>query len=176
MLIVFVSIALGGFLVLMVTLMFGGDHDVDMDADADLDHDFDSGHHWLSVKVLSAFATAFGASGSIARAYDISVPWSIAIGLVFGFIIAATADFIIVLFYRQQISSTFSIENLAGKLGTVKLTIQPGQFGEVAVYYRGNNITRRAKCQDAEESVEQGELVKLILADASGFIVKKHKE
>lgn len=175
MLLVFVSIAFGGFLVLMMSLLLGGDHDVDADGDFDTDADGDmgGGHHWLSLKVLSAFATAFGASGAIARAYDVSVPWSMAIGLAAGFIIASIADFIIMLFFKQQASSSFSIQNLNGLEGIVTLTIQPNQYGEVSVHYQGNNITRRAKCSNPNESIPQGDAVIVEIADISGFIVKR---
>ena len=179
MLIVFVSIAFGGFLILLVTLLFGGDADTDVDMDGDADGDFDhdggAGHHWLSVKVLSAFITAFGAGGAIARAYDASMLWSIVTGLVLGLIVGFVADFIIVLFYRQQTTSSFSVGKLAGKTGTVALPILKGKFGEVTVNYKGNSITRRAKNTDAEEEIGQGTLVEIVTADASGFIVKKQQ-
>lgn len=176
---VFISIALGGFGILMITLLLGGDHDVEvdhdisLDVDGDADHDVGGGHHWLSLKVWAAFATAFGAGGSIAKSLGFSTLWSVGIALGFGLVVGFAADAIIVFFYKQQTSSGYSIQDLVGKTGFVILGITPGNYGEVQVRIGSTLICRRAKADDDKEEIKQGQQVTVLAADSSSLLVRK---
>ena len=63
----FVSIALVGLFLLVVSALFG-DHHVDHDVTIETAHEVSFGEHPspFSLRVISLFATAFGAAGSIA--------------------------------------------------------------------------------------------------------------
>ena len=176
-LLIFLGIAGVGFLVLMIMLIFGGDHDVEFDHDFDLDHDVDvdtgSGHHWLSIKVIAAFMTAFGGGGAIGQIYGLSVAWSILIGMGMGIVVAAVVEALISFFYSQQSSSLYSVTELTGKPGTVTLTILPGRIGEVAVQLPSANVRKPAHSQNPTEEIKQGEPVIVVSANPSGIIVKK---
>ncbi len=174
MLFTYICLAVGGCLILLVSLLLGGDHDSDFHADVgDVDHDIDhgGGHHWFSIKVLSAFATAFGAGGAIARSFGASLAWSLLIAFVSGLLIAIVADAIINLFYGQQASSAYSINDLTGKTGTVTLPILPGGIGEVRVTMGSTMATFSAKNQ-GEEGMNQGDTV-VIISPGPPMIVKK---
>lgn len=176
MLFTFICLAVGGCLILLVSLLLGGGHDVDMESDMGMDigHDVGGGegdHSWFSVKVLSAFATAFGAGGAIALAFHASQLVSILIALISGVSIAVVADAIINLFYRQQASSSYSIQDLAGKTGTVTFPILPGGTGEVRVPMGSTAATFSAKAQDPT-GINQGDMVEII-SPGPPMIVKK---
>ena len=179
MLFTYICLAIGGCLVLLVTLMFGGGHDADLHVDVggmDIGHDVDHGdggseHSWFSVKVISAFATAFGAGGAIVRSFHGSIVLSLVIALAFGLLIAVVADAIIGLFYRQQASSSYSIADLAGKTGTVTLPILPGGTGEVRVSLGSTSETFSARSQDAS-GINQGDSV-VVISPGPPMIVKK---
>lgn len=178
-LLIFLGIAGSGFFMLMIMLIFGGDHEVEFDHDFDIDHDVDldtdSGHHWLSIKVISAFMTAFGAGGAIAHIYGLSVGWSVLIGIGAGIIVAAIVETLLSFFYSQQSTSSYRVTQLAGKPGTVTLTILPGRIGEVAVQMADANIRKPARSQNPAEEIGQGESIVVVSADASGLVVEKSK-
>jgi membrane protein implicated in regulation of membrane protease activity len=175
MLFTYICLAVGGCLILLVSLMLGAGHDVNLESDVgvDVDHDADGGgdHHWFSVKVLSAFATAFGAGGAIALSFHTSQVISLLVALICGVSIAVVADAMINLFYRQQSTSTYSISQLAGKTGTVTFPILPDGIGEVRVSLGSSVVTYAAKTQDST-GVKQGDTV-LIISPGPPMIVKK---
>lgn len=172
---VFLAIGGMGFLILMIALLFGGDADADADFDADVDGDMDAGggHHWLSLKVLCSFATAFGAGGASASSYGLGTFTSIGVGLGCGLAIGAVANFLIAFFYSQQATSTFSAQSLKGKRGIVTLAITPGQWGEVQAQIGTMTVTRRAKAVDAAEHIDQGTSVDIVEATSTSMIVQK---
>ncbi|MDP3900013.1 MAG: hypothetical protein Q8Q23_02940 [bacterium] len=174
MIITFLSIALGGFVVLMFTLAFGGDHDVDHDFDHDFDSDGDHGSigaHWFSVKVLSAFATAFGATGVITCVYNFSDFWKLVISTGVGIVIAAIVDAAVSMLYKQQTTTIIRTNECVGKTGTVTLGILANGTGEVRIELEGMAINKPARSQSGEE-IKQGEEVE-VLSGGSPLIVKK---
>lgn len=173
MLLVFSCIALGCFVLLMISLLVGGDGDVEIDHDFDVDHDADAGggYHWLSFKVFMAFGTAFGAAGAIARSYDVHRSYSVLIAIAAGLVLAFIAERLVSFFYQQQASSSFSSGELLGRKGSVILGILPGGTGEVQVSIRGGTVSRPARSQDGDE-IRQGETVEIV-ATGSPLTVRK---
>ena len=186
MLLMFLCIMIGGFLFLLFSLIFGTDHDaevdhdfsvdhdVDHDIDHDGDHDTDSGtikHRWFSLKVISSFATGFGAVGSVIRSNGGGTFWSLAGALICGIVMAVVADAIILFFLKQQASSHISNQQLIGMIGEVTLTIKPNSFGEVSVSHHGHRISGRARSHK-EVTISQGSTVKIIRAEGTTFIVE----
>jgi len=175
MLFSYICLAIGGCLVLLVSLVFGGDHDTELHADMHMDvggaDDGAGDHSWFSVKVISAFATAFGAGGSIALSFHASLVISLLVALVSGILIAIVADAIIGLFYRQQSTSTYSMSQLAGKTGTVTFPILPGGIGEVRVSLGSSAVTYSARTQDAS-GINQGDTV-VVISPGPPMLVKK---
>jgi membrane protein implicated in regulation of membrane protease activity len=176
-LITFIWIALAGFLVLFISMIFGGDVDSDIDADfdadvdADLDADGGGFSHWFSVKVLAAFTTAFGAGGASARAYGASDLWTYVVAIVSGLLVGFAAQSIIHFFYRQQSTSSYRTDNLEGKTGMVTLGILPGGVGEVKLMVGSNTFCKPARSEDGAE-IKQGERVEVVFSQ-SPLIVRK---
>lgn len=173
----FLGVAAIGFLLLMVSLIFDtdGDMDTDVDVDADFDADGGGGSHWLSMKVICAFAVAFGISGAATEAYQDNLLLTFGVALFSGFCLGALANFIIAFFYSQQSSSSTSSKDLVGKQGVVTLGIMPGQYGEVQVRLGSTTISRRARCEDETAEIRQGSVVEVTWADASGVLVRVWK-
>ena len=113
---------------------------------------------WATIGLIAGNCVVFG---------------SIVIGFGCGIVMALIADAIIMVFYRQQASSSVSVTQLVGKTGTVNLTIQPGKFGEVTVQHHTQNVARRAKSRNPNETIHQGESVVVMSVSASEFLVKK---
>src|SRR3989338_7870973 len=161
-LLVFLGICGFFFLVLLITLLLGGDADHDADVSGhDGDHGGETIHHWLSLKVVSAFGTGFGAAGGIANIGGLSLFWQTGVGLAVGIAMAAIVDALIAFLYRQQSTSNFDTSELIGKPATVTLGILPGKIGEVSIRYAGANIAKPARSQRSQANISQGTVVKV---------------
>jgi membrane protein implicated in regulation of membrane protease activity len=126
---VFLAIAAVGFLVLILSLFFGGifDH-FDGGLDGHMDH---GGPGFFSTRVVSVFVTAFGAFGAIATDYGFGPLAASAIGFVGG-IALATPIFLFARFlYSQQASSESRTSDLVGQIGRVIVAIPAGGVGQV---------------------------------------------
>lgn len=169
---VFLSIAGVSFLILIFSLIFGGDGDLEVDHGFELDSSVvgDFGAGWFNVHVLSIFGTVFGATGAIARAYDVPDLWTYVLAFICGAILAAIVRYLILLLYSQQATSTYSSKSLEGKVGTVTLGILPGKTGQVTLDFGGSYITKSARSQNGEE-IKQGESV-VVVSTGSPLIVR----
>ena len=83
---IYATIALVGFVFLLVMLfvgeLFGGDHDPGAH---DLAHDGDfGGPSVFSSRIMAAFVTAFGVGGVVARYYELSHPAASGVGILAG--------------------------------------------------------------------------------------------
>ena len=126
---VFLAIAAVGFLVLVLSLFFGGifDH-FDGGLDGHMEH---GGPGFFSTRVVSVFVTAFGAFGAIATNYGFDPLAASAIGFVGG-VVLATPIFLFARFlYGQQASSESRTSDLVGQIGRVIVTIPAGGVGQV---------------------------------------------
>src|SRR5918996_5604248 len=87
------TIAAVGFLFLLIMLfvgeLFGGDHEIGAH-DVSVEHgDVDAGGPSIfSARIMSAFVTAFGVGGVVARYYNLSHPASSGIGVVSGLVLS----------------------------------------------------------------------------------------
>src|ERR1035438_1971427 len=114
----FAVIGMVGFFFLIVSALFGGDaagHDMDHGGDAD----HDAGPSWFSTRVIAMFLTGFGATGAIARSYELSYPLSAVLGLATGLVVGFAGFQLIHFFMGQQASSTVQEEDMVGRLGSV---------------------------------------------------------
>src|SRR6185369_5954478 len=99
---VFALIGMAGFFFLIVSAVFGGDHDHGMEHDHDAGHD--AGPSWFSTRVISLFLTGFGATGAIARSYELGYPASSGLGVATGAVVAFAGLRLIGFFMHQQAS------------------------------------------------------------------------
>ena len=174
---VFFTIAAVGFLYVLLTSIVGHDHDF---GHGDFGHD-DFGHDAehagaeiasiLSPRVVAMFLMGFGAAAGVARFYDLSYPLSCLAGIVAGGLIGGVMFFILEFFAKQQANSLFETKSLVGNIGTVAVTIDGNQPGEVAVSYAGRYGTYVARSQSGE-IIGKGSRVMVVEAVGSDLIVE----
>src|SRR5438067_1058080 len=99
---IFGSIALAFFIIMVGGFLFGHDHD---GADHGIDHGDIATISIFSVKVIATFGMGFGAAGAVAAYYKQDNLVSSLIGIVFGFLLAGTMYLFLNLIARQQASS-----------------------------------------------------------------------
>jgi len=150
---VFLGIATVGFIVLIISFVFGElfEHGGDLFGGHDTDFHGDGGISILSSRVVSVFITAFGGFGAIGihLGYGIgaSSGMGLAGGLVFGGLIYLFATFL----YSQQASTDVRISELAGRTGEVSVAIPKGGLGQVRCTVGQSVVEKIARSKDGEE-------------------------
>jgi len=172
MLFMFVLIALffGGLM--LITLFMGG-HDASVDHDLAHGHGVDGGgwQAWFSLKVISAFGTAFGAAGAIATVNARTAPWATFIALLSGAVIGFLVKWLIAFLSGQEGSAAFRRTELAGKEGMVVLGILDGGIGEAQFMVDGQIVNLPARSSDGK-AIGQGAK---IVVDAVGSVLTVKK-
>ena len=168
---IFIVLAICGFFVLSISLLFG--HDVDHG----VDHYFgDHGHgtSLFSTTIISLFMTGFGASGAIAAYYQWSTLAASMVGVVFGFCLGGLGYFLSNLFYKQQADSLVRTSELIGQVGTVTVGIAPNGIGEVTIHFKGQTFYYSAKTRDGSPA-STGSTAKIIDNVAGTVLVEPLK-
>jgi membrane-bound ClpP family serine protease len=173
---VFFTIALIGFLYVLVTSIVGHAADAVHDighggGDA---HDGDS-EHMISIfspRVIAIFLMGFGAAGGVARFYDYSYLMSsligFGVGLVVGFFMAWIMGFLV----RQQCNSLIKTNDLVGQVGTVDVPIEGNDPGEVSVQYGGRSGVYIARSKGGK-NIGKGKRVKVLETVGSSLTVEE---
>jgi membrane protein implicated in regulation of membrane protease activity len=150
----FLAVAVGCFLLLLASMVFGHDHDHDADHDHDVDHDHGGGHASpmspFSVKVILTFGVGFGAGGYIGARNDLLWLGSLLSGLLGGLVIGGIGYAFLNALYTRQGSSTVQPKLLVGATGIVDTTIDPGSVGRVVVSLPSGRETFLAKSATGE--------------------------
>ena len=143
---VFLAIAAAGFLVLMLSLFFGGifDH-----FDGGFDHDH-GGPGFFSTRVISVFVTAFGAFGAIATHYRLDPLPASGIGFAGGVILATPILLFARFLYSQQASSESRSGDLVGQIGRVTVAIPAGGMGQIRCRVGEELIDKVARTRQGE--------------------------
>lgn len=143
---VFLAIAAVGFLILIVSLFFGGvfDH---FEIDHDADH---GGPGFFSTRVISVFVTAFGAFGAIATHYDLGPLPASAIGFAGGLVLATPVLIFARFLYSQQATSESRSADLVGQLGRVTVAIPAGGLGQIRCRIGEELIDKVARTRQGE--------------------------
>jgi hypothetical protein len=152
--IIYISIAAFGFLMLLVMLfvgeLFGGDHDLGHEIAAghlDSDH---GGPSIFSVRIMGAFLTAFGVGGVVGRYYQLSHPASSGIGIVTGVLMATVVFQFAKVLYSQQASSEIRMGGLIGVTAEVSVAIPAGGVGQVSLSSSGARSEHIARSSDGQ--------------------------
>lgn len=168
--IVFISLAFLGFTFLLISAIFGGDHDAgDHDIGDDVDGEFDHGDDIVvhagpspfSVRVIAVFLTTFGAAGAIARHCDMSLPWSTAIGTAAGAVAGWIALMLLRFSYAQQATSSVNGSEMVGMIAEVKTAIPAVGVGQVSVVVKSQRFYQIARCKGGIQ-IEEGTPVKIV--------------
>lgn len=157
---VYAAIGAVGFLLLLFMLIFGemgGDHELpggDVDAGG-----FDAGHADIgseggpsvfSLRIMSAFLTAFGVGGVVARFLDLSHIAASAIGVAAGVVLAGIVYQFARILFSQQASSEVQMATLVGQTAQVAIGIPRAGVGQVTLVAGGERMMQIARSRDGE--------------------------
>jgi len=167
---IFGSIAIAFFIIMVGGFLFGHDHD------AGHDHGFDHGDaatiSIFSVKVIATFGMGFGAAGAVASYYGYDTVMSSLIGVGFGLLLAGSMYILLNLMARQQSCSLVATSSLVGHTGTVTIAISKNGNGEVAVSGAGNYGTYSARALD-DVAIAKGRTVRVVRTSGSLLLVEE---
>jgi len=175
---VFLILALVGVVFLLVSAFLGGDHDVSGDHEFHFEHGYEAagGHEAgggpspFSVRVLSLFVTAFGATGAIARYSGASYVLSSILGFVGGFVIGGIGFQIMKFFWKQQATSTVSNDDLINSSAEVKTAIPVSGIGQISLVVKNQLRYMSARAKDGK-GIEEGAIVKIIACPGGDTVV-----
>jgi membrane-bound ClpP family serine protease len=173
---VFIALAVAGFVLLLGGSVFGHDHEFDHDHDhgAQIDHghDAEGGDQPVvsifSIKVIATFIMGFGAGGAIAAYYSAGPLAASGVGAGTGFILGLLMYAVMRLIYSQQATSLVATENVKGMTGTVTVAIGKDAVGEVAVI----NRHYLARSSDGNP-IERGRTVSVVDTVGSDLVVSE---
>ena len=177
--VIFIAIAIGSFIFIAGSFLFGHDHDLDHggdvghDADGhDIGHDMEPTISFFSTKVLATMTMGFGAAGAIARQYGADYLVASLWGLGSGIGLSLIMYFVLDIVYRQQSSSLVETSSAIGQTGTVTVSIDANAVGEVGVDVAGRYMTYLAKGATAK-AIPKGATVKVVNVVGSELIVEE---
>lgn len=177
-----IALFFGGFMIISLFLG-GGDHDVDHEAilghdgvNGDSCHDTIHDHDgslklsgmlqgWLSIKVISAFGTAFGSAGAIAVANGfggIAIWCAIGSGLV----IAILCRGLMMALYKSECTTSNNRSSIVGTTGTLTIGIVDSNLGEAQFNINNELVAVPVRSCDGK-SIRTGSLV---IAENAGII------
>lgn len=170
---VFAAIGMVGFFFLIITALFGGDHEADhgLEGGHDLGHDA-GGPSPFSLRIISLFLTGFGATGAMARSYGLGYPLSSAAGVATGVVVGFAGFKLIEFFMQQQASSTLAEEDLVGALGQVSVAIPAGGMGQVGLTAKGRRLYPSARAA-GNAAIEEGAQVKVVRSAGNEVVVER---
>lgn len=151
---IFLTLAVIGLLLLLVTA-FSGHH---MDLHADVDH---GGGGFLSVRAMAVFFLAFGTVGAIAHHYGMMMGWSSVWGLVSGAALVGLYVASMELVKSQQASSLIAEADLIGLTGRITVAIPVDGIGEVSCTVKGQTARRMAHSR-AGQPIAEGRMVRVV--------------
>lgn len=156
--VVFMLIAVVAAGVLIITFLVGEVFDIagDIGDIGDLD---DAGAGLLNVQTVAAFLAGFGSVGWLLAGY-FDVPSLVAAlgGIAGGLPMAGVVVALTRMFMRQEVSTTYALEDLVGAEGVVTLGIPASGVGRVQYARAGGTHTTPAR-SITREAIPQGSVV-----------------
>jgi len=175
---IFIAIALGSFLLIAGSFLFGHDHDSgDAHVDHgpgghDLSHDMEPTISFFSFKVIGTLTMGFGAAGAIARQYGADYLVSSLWGLGTGIALSLLMYLILKVIYQQQASSLVQTSSVIGQHAVVTVPIDPDRAGEVELFTGGQHMTYLARAAKGKE-IAKGRTVKVVDVAGGELVVEE---
>ena len=175
---IFIAIAIGSFIFIAGSFLFGHDHDADHHdighgaEGHDISQDMEPTISFFSVKVLATLTMGFGAAGAIARQYGADYLVASLWGLGSGIVLSLLMYFVLDIIYKQQSSSMVETSSAIGQTGTVTVSIDPNAIGEVGVEVSGRYMSYLAKASTSKP-IPKGATVKVVNVVGSELIVEE---
>jgi membrane-bound ClpP family serine protease len=170
--IIFISLAIGAFILVAGSFVFGHD-DV---GHSDLGHDVDTGAadgtiSIFSTKVIGTLLMGFGSAGAIAMYYGASHVTASLIGVASGLGLAGLMYLVLGFFYTQQASSLVSTNSAVGCPGSVTVSIGTDSPGEVGIDLEGQYRTFSASSTDGQP-IAKGRTIRVVKTVGSHLVVE----
>lgn len=159
--IAFILLAAVGLILLLISAFFGEEVEAAPEVEG-------SGPHFLSLRSIAVFLTAFGTVGAIARYYELSVMLSSLWGVLAGVAMSGIYLFAMNLVRSQEASSLIESKDLIGLTGRVTVAIPPDGLGEVSCTVKAQ-VTRRLARSRTRQAIPEGALVRI--TDVQGDVV-----
>jgi len=177
---VFLTLALAGFVLLVFGWIFGHDHDFGHDFSHDFGHDM--GHDVdqegtisiFSLRVLATFVMGFGAAGFVCvwKYKTNNLAASIA-GSGFGFAIATLMYSFMRILTKQQGTSSFPLSSLVGSEGIMIVAIDPDETGQVGITFKGQYDTYLAVAKSGK-AIHKGKSVRVVAVSGNELVVEEN--
>lgn len=165
--VMFITIFVVGFVILLLSMIFGHDGDVD----ADVDHP-GHGPSIFSVKMVALILVGFGGGGFGLRATTDAGMFAASMAGVGGaFVMGLIGWFILRAFYTSQASSTITDQDIIGSTGNLIDGIVEDGRGQVSCVLRGREITFLARSKDGQ-SIKRGVPVTIVAKTANTVTVE----
>lgn len=162
--IAFVILAVIGLVLLLISAFFGVFGD-DIEAAPEVEG---GGPHFLSLRSIAVFLTAFGTVGAIARYYNLSLMLSSLWGVLAGVAMSGIYLFAMNLVRSQEASSLIENKDLVGLTGRVTVAIPSDGLGEVSCTVKAQ-LARRLARSKSHQAIPEGAIVKI--TDVQGDVV-----
>lgn len=154
--IVFVVLAGIGLVLLVISAFFGVFGD-DIEAAPEVEG---GGPHFLSLRSIAVFLTAFGTVGAIARYYNLSALLSSLWGVLAGVAMSGIYLAAMHLVRSQEASSLIESKDLIGLTGRVTVAIPSDGLGEVSCTVKAQTTRRLARSQN-RQAIPEGAIVRI---------------
>ena len=164
---VFLAIAVGSFLAIGASFLFGGGHDGHDFGHDGVDH---GGAPFLSPQIIFSFTLGFGSAGAIASTAGLALHWSIIIGMGSGVLMAGLAYVLMAILYKQQATSIVPTKSALGKIANVVVAIPANGNGEVGLEVEGQYRTYLARSRRGE--IAKGSRVKVVEHQGGELLVE----
>lgn len=154
------------FLFLIVVLVLGDIGDF-FDIGADVDTDVDMGLSPISLPVIGAFGTAFGAFGTLFEtlAYGPVLTAVLATGLA-GLTAGGVWLLMLNVFVKTQAETRVKLEDLVGFKGQVSVPIRPGQPGQIVVITEARGRTLLQAIADDSIGTDEHVIVESVVGNS----------
>ena len=154
---VFIILAVVGVVLLLISAFFGFFGD-DIEAAPEVEG---GGPHFLSLRSIAVFLTAFGTVGAIARWYNLPAMLSSLWGLLAGAAMSGVYILAMQMVRSQEASSLIEDRELVGLTGRVTVTIPADGLGEVSCTVKSQTTRRMARSKD-RQAIAEGVIVRVI--------------
>ncbi len=170
---IFLAIAVAAFIIVAGAFLFGHDHEIghDHDMSHEVAGEADGTISVFSTRVLFTFIMGFGAVGAIGCYYGLNYMLSSLCGLGGGLVLAMAMYAILLLFVKQQSTSTVSTSSFVGYEGVVTVTIDQDRTGEVGLSVDGQYRTCVARGHN-QAAIPKGRTVKVVAVSGDNLIVE----
>lgn len=159
-------IMLVSFAFLLIVLLLGGLGDF-FDFGGDVGTDVDTGLSPISLPIIGAFGTAFGAFGTIFEGLEYGIVLTAALATAFASLIAGGIWFLMVNFFvKAQAETRVNLAELTGYKGQVSVPIRPGQPGQVVVVTEARGRTLLQAIADDAIGTDEHVVVEAVVGNS----------